>query len=51
MIVSDTIGATPVSRESANVLAWSVNGVTYRLEADLPLDAMIAIAESMSPMP
>ena len=49
MIVSDTIGATPISRESANVLAWSIDGVTYRLEADLPLETMMAIAESMEP--
>ena len=49
MIVPAEPGATPVSRRSANVLAWNVNGITYRLEADLPVETMIAVAESLAP--
>jgi len=48
---SAVIPQTQTPRESANVLAWNLNGVTYRLEADLPRDTMIEIAESMTPMP
>jgi hypothetical protein len=53
LIPGDTsvVPGTPIVRESANMLAWNINGVTYRLEADLPLDTMIAIAESLAPIP
>jgi hypothetical protein len=53
LIPGDTsvVPGTPIVRESANMLAWNINGVTYRLEADLPLDSMIAIAESLAPIP
>lgn len=49
MIVPAEPDATPVSRPSANVLTWNVNGITYRIEADLPVETMIAIAESLAP--
>lgn len=49
MIAPSAPGGTPVSHQSANVLAWNVGGVTYRLEADLPIETMIAIAESLGP--
>ena len=48
---SSVIPQTQPPVESANVLAWNSNSVTYRLEADLPLDTMIEIAESMTPIP
>lgn len=41
----DPYGLTP--RLSANSLIWAANGVTYRLEADLPLNQVRRIAESV----
>lgn len=32
---------------NGNVLIWVVDGITYRLETDLPLDEAVRIAESM----
>jgi len=35
------------TRLTGNVLIWEVDGVTYRLESDLPLAESLAIAESL----
>jgi len=36
-------------RRSGNVLVWEEEGITYRMESDLPLAEAIAIAESLEP--
>ena len=41
---------SPETRLTANVLIWNRSGITYRLEANLPRNAMIEIAESMQPI-
>jgi hypothetical protein len=48
-VMPDTT-STPAIRSSANVLLWNRNGVTYRIESNLPLASVIEIAESMQPM-
>ncbi len=35
------------ARLAGNVLLWERNGVTYRLESELSLEAAVAIAESL----
>lgn len=42
---------TPTVRQSANVLLWANDGITYRLETALPLDDALRIAESTQPTP
>lgn len=37
-------------RRSGNVLVWEQDGITYRMESNLPLDDAIAIAESLEPV-
>jgi hypothetical protein len=37
----------PAKLVNAPTLIWVQDGITYRLEADLPLDEMIRIAESL----
>lgn len=39
----------PEERRSGHVLIWSDDGVTYRLETALPMDAAVRIAESLAP--
>ena len=36
---------------TGNVLIWESDGITYRLETDLPLQEARAIAESLEPIP
>jgi hypothetical protein len=36
-------------RRSGNVLVWEQDGITYRMESNLPLGEAIAIAESLEP--
>jgi hypothetical protein len=49
LIVRDSQGAMheQPSRLAANTLLWERDGITYRLESSLDLDAAIGIAESM----
>lgn len=43
--------STPATeRETANVLIWHADGITYRLEAALSQERMIEIAESLRPI-
>lgn len=37
-------------RRSGNVLVWEQDGITYRMESNLPRDDAIAIAESLAPL-
>jgi hypothetical protein len=37
-------------RRSGNVLVWEQDGITYRMESDLPLEDALAIAESLTPV-
>ncbi len=37
-------------RRSGNVLVWERDGVTYRMESNLPLNEALAIAESLAPV-
>ena len=41
---------TPATRSTGSVLIWNRDGITYRIEGNLPYDAMLAIAESMEPI-
>lgn len=41
---------TPSTRATGSVLIWNRSGVTYRIEGNLPYEAMLAIAESMEPI-
>lgn len=41
---------TPQARASANVLLWNIGGITFRIEASLPRQTMIDIAESLEPV-
>lgn len=38
-------------RRSGNVLVWEQDGVTYRMESNLPLNDALAFAESLEPLP
>lgn len=40
----------PFTRSTGSVLLWNHDGVTYRIEGNIPRDEMIAIAESMEPI-
>ena len=37
-------------RRSGNVLIWEQNGVTFRMECNLPLTEALALAESLAPL-
>ena len=41
---------TPATRSTGSVLIWNRDGITYRIEGNLPYDAMLEIAESMEPI-
>lgn len=41
---------TPTTRSTGSVLIWNHDGITYRIEGNLPYEAMLAIAESMEPI-
>lgn len=43
-IVGDDVGPRP----SGNILLWQANGVTFRMESALTMDAAIALAEEMT---
>jgi hypothetical protein len=48
VIFEDARGRTLFGRRLAgNVLLWERDGVTYRLEGDVPLRRALAIAESL----
>lgn len=50
LTINDTDG-DPQTRAAGNVLTWHIGGVTYRIESNLPLDRVLAIAESIVPLP
>lgn len=38
------------SRLAGNVLAWHTNGITFRIESNLPLERVLELAESLRPV-
>lgn len=44
-------GGDPQTRVAGNVLSWHIGGVTYRIESNLTLERVLAIAESVAPLP
>lgn len=49
VILDDPAGPVCCARQSANVLIWQRDGITYRLESALTLDEAMAVARSMAP--